>query len=369
MTQLIDWHNDDGVNIDMISNAARNQFYDAALSEAKGQHCVDIGFGTGLLTLLALKHGALSVTAYESDPERFRFGQRMIQHLGIGHCVTLHNQTYCADPKDSRLIFHEVLGNNLWDESAWSFVAHMRCIIPAVYHSEVWIAPIDPAQLAVLKDQRWAQHQQLRFATWYNNIRDPSWPDCASPDQFDQLPQHIQVECAECFGWDADRSMLQYKFDPGVAIDSKYQQLIETAVNAADHATQVGAISSIAWQQDARSVYHQLLAKAVCAHEWTLDAANQTFAVRGLHSSQTRAWPHNEIDIVLDPVHYQHQQVAVLTRHAIEHQGQRLYLSDSCWAPPAQGAAIFDHVAGTVGLRQNLNTGQIRYFEFPHSPK
>jgi hypothetical protein len=145
--------------------------------------------------------------------------------------------------------------------------------------------------------------------------------------------------------------------------------LIQDAVNAADYQTQVGAISSIAWQQDARSLYHQLLATAVCAHEWTLDAATQTYTVSGLHSSQRRDWPCNEIDIVLDPVHYQHQLVAVLTRHAIEHQGQRLYLSDSCWAPPAQGAAIFDHATDTICLRQNLNTGQIRYFEFPHNPK
>lgn len=363
MTQLIDWHNDDGVNIDMISNAARNQFYDRALTQVGGQHCVDVGFGTGLLTLLALKHGALSVTAYESDPERFRFGQHMINHLGIGHQVTLHNCTYQSDLMDNRLVFHEVLGNNLWDEAAWSFVAHHSCLIPSVYHSEIWMAPVTPTEATALKNQQWSRHQQQRFATWYHNIRDASWPDCDSPAQFDQLPIHIQTECAECFGWDATRSMLQYKFDPGVEIDSRYQQLIETAVNDADYATQVGKIASIVWPQEAKSLYHKLMTNAVCAHSWTLDTKTRTFNITGPAGTRTQDWPGSEIDIVLDPVHYQHQLVLVFIRHAIEHQGQRLYLVDSCWSPAAQGAAVFDHIEESVCLRQNLNTGQIRYFE------
>ncbi len=42
------------------------------------------------------------------------------------------------------------------------------------------------------------------MSTWtefYNQIRDPAWPDCATEDQFDSLPENIQKECVEIFGY------------------------------------------------------------------------------------------------------------------------------------------------------------------------
>lgn len=40
--------------------------------------------------------------------------------------------------------------------------------------------------------------------TWldfYNNIKDPSWPDCPTENQFSSLPQHIQIECRDVYGY------------------------------------------------------------------------------------------------------------------------------------------------------------------------
>jgi len=40
--------------------------------------------------------------------------------------------------------------------------------------------------------------------TWhqfYQQIKDPAWPDCASEDQFSKLPAEIQQECIETFGY------------------------------------------------------------------------------------------------------------------------------------------------------------------------
>jgi hypothetical protein len=36
---------------------------------------------------------------------------------------------------------------------------------------------------------------------FYNQIRDPAWPDCATEDQFHSLPEHIKKECLEVFGY------------------------------------------------------------------------------------------------------------------------------------------------------------------------
>jgi hypothetical protein len=41
------------------------------------------------------------------------------------------------------------------------------------------------------------------MSTWsefYNEIKDPSWPECNDEDQFDLLPDHIQQECINVFG-------------------------------------------------------------------------------------------------------------------------------------------------------------------------
>jgi hypothetical protein len=42
------------------------------------------------------------------------------------------------------------------------------------------------------------------MSTWqefYDEIRDPSWPDCPTEAQFVELPDHIQRECQEVFGY------------------------------------------------------------------------------------------------------------------------------------------------------------------------
>lgn len=42
------------------------------------------------------------------------------------------------------------------------------------------------------------------MSTWqefYDEVRDPSWPDCSTEDEFVNLPEHIQRECQEVFGY------------------------------------------------------------------------------------------------------------------------------------------------------------------------
>lgn len=64
----INWLSDDGVNLLMINDVPRNAFYSKILSKnVQGKKCCDVGFGTGMLSILALKHGATSIIAYEKD--------------------------------------------------------------------------------------------------------------------------------------------------------------------------------------------------------------------------------------------------------------------------------------------------------------
>ena len=43
--------------------------------------------------------------------------------------------------------------------------------------------------------------QDRLFALFYNNIKDPGWPNCETVDEFFQLPIHIQKECTTDFGY------------------------------------------------------------------------------------------------------------------------------------------------------------------------
>jgi hypothetical protein len=43
--------------------------------------------------------------------------------------------------------------------------------------------------------------QHAQWKNWYNRIRDPSWPDCNSEQDFWTLPERIRTECIEVFGY------------------------------------------------------------------------------------------------------------------------------------------------------------------------
>ena len=48
-----------------------------------------------------------------------------------------------------------------------------------------------------------AQALEKKFDFFYNSVRDPTWPNCEF-NQFDQLPQHIQLELTHMHGWTTD---------------------------------------------------------------------------------------------------------------------------------------------------------------------
>ena len=102
----IDWQNHDGVNFPMLNDFMRNQFYDRILSRyVQNQSCTDIGFGTGLLTMLALKHGAKHVRAFESDWNRYQLGCEIIRRLGLQSQIELINEKYHHDCTPTPITF------------------------------------------------------------------------------------------------------------------------------------------------------------------------------------------------------------------------------------------------------------------------
>jgi len=141
----IDFENHNGVYLPMINDVARNQFYDHILPEVRDQHCIEIGFGTGFLSMLALKHGARSIVAYESDPDRYRLGCEVIKVLKLQDRITLINKRYdhvCEH--DQTVVFTETVDNNIWGEGLYNSLPRQpgKQFLPGQYFLEIYAVPI-----------------------------------------------------------------------------------------------------------------------------------------------------------------------------------------------------------------------------------
>lgn len=141
----IDWLNHDGVNRSMINDFMRNQFYDRILSRyVAGYDCVDIGFGTGLLSMLALKHGARHIRAYESDFNRYQLGQNIIDELKLNDRIELINARFDRSYDQRAVTFTETVSGNTWGEGLWNTLPDdpEQIFLPGTYFLEMWAVPI-----------------------------------------------------------------------------------------------------------------------------------------------------------------------------------------------------------------------------------
>jgi len=134
-----------GIDYLMICDVSRNQFYDKIISSCvKDKVVVDIGFGSGILTMMAIHHGAKKVYAFEQDAATFDFGKAMIQSMGYADKVEFfnlrweqHNPVYDYD-----VIIHELLMRSFWGEGlktiANNNIGRSSNIFPHLVRCEVW---------------------------------------------------------------------------------------------------------------------------------------------------------------------------------------------------------------------------------------
>lgn len=82
-----------GFDLLMINDHARNQFYQQSLHDVQGKVVLDIGAGTGLLSVLAAQAGAKKVYSFEYDPTNYEVTKNFIEKSGLSDIITL----VCAD--------------------------------------------------------------------------------------------------------------------------------------------------------------------------------------------------------------------------------------------------------------------------------
>ena len=319
----IDWINHDGVNQAMINDHVRNQFFDSILHEVKGRHCVDIGFGTGLLTILALKHGASHVTAFESDSNRFLLGQSIIDHLGLGNRVSLCHQRYChSTPIDPEcVVFSETVNGNLWQEGLWNSLPRQpgTRFLPQQYSVEFYATPVPDAFVAGL----------------------------------DQPESHLTP------------------FNPGVDLDCDFVHTINSYMSRAlaldGHSTNSVTECPELWQFDDQvNTAWGWIPHMRCFNPrskprawYTVDATQCTLRVSGQEPS-TIDFDQTKHCMTLSLPQAQAGAVLVIPRAVLTHHEHNLYLDQGHWGP-MRGAVIVNRTQKQLEVCHDFTNGLLEY--------
>lgn len=172
-----------GLNLYMINDTHRNIFYDNFLKQhVKGKVCSEAGFGSGILTMIALQHGAEHVYAYEMDSTIFEIGKEIITRMGYADRVTFIHDKF-DNRYESEILFHELFMSTIWGEGLYeihNMVKGKTHILPSKMRCEI---KVNSNQEKVNK-QHWLFTDNLRPHYTYN-------PDDADPDY--GTPQNIRI--------------------------------------------------------------------------------------------------------------------------------------------------------------------------------
>jgi hypothetical protein len=272
----VDFENHDGVYLSMLNDVARNQFYDHVLTDVRDQHCVEIGFGTGLLSMLALKHGARSIVAYESDPDRYRLGCEVIKVLKLQDRITLINQRYdYTCEHEQEVVFTETVDDNIWGEGLYNSLPRQsgRRFLPGQYFLEIYAIPISANTASSLIQA----HEKNYF----------------SP------------------GVDIDSQFVSYV---NLLLSKKYNKPVKPKASLPDGVTELTPMPTYI--------------------DW---ATNNTYAGRYVVDANAPFMDESVRQLQVDT---DNQPVLIVPRAGMQHGSDRLYLDTGHWKPSADPAVI-----------------------------
>lgn len=318
----IDWQLDDGVNLSMINDIARNRFYDSIIGQDIRDRCaVDIGFGTGLLTMLALKHGARHVVAYEGDAHRWRLGMNIIKDLGLEDRIDLRWARFqYSDIKElaNRIFFAEVVNGNLFQEGLWNILPnHPKLDFrPNQYHLDLYVMEISLESATLLKHPLTESVFHPGVETW------PGFVDRVNHYRAGSDPQHwteslqsgineFDYHCETIWGW------------------MPHMRFIQTCSPVAGYYIDVNQNTVTTWNDQGRF---------------------------------TRLRDRDVRDIAVDITVSARDQhcCLIVPRASMCHNGQRLYLDQSHWGPVQSPVIIRDFV-GRATVTHDVRSGNIKY--------
>lgn len=109
-------------------------------------------------------------------------------------------------------------------------------------HGKYTVPPMNPRDVMTMIGRTFYTTKgcsDLAFKCFYNKVRDYSWPQCHSLDEFFNLPQHIQQECIEQHNM---KNFVQ-KFDPYTNVVDFVKQQGNTVTTSDDY-TIIGSMVS-----------------------------------------------------------------------------------------------------------------------------
>ena len=319
----VDWTIDDGVNLPMVNDFMRNQFYDNVLRDnVKDKHCLDIGFGTGLLSILALKYGANFITAYESNKNRYLLGCEIIKRLGLENKITLINQRYSYnnfDKHNADVIFSETVNGGLWNEGLWESLPR---------HAGVQFLP----------------------GKYYIDI--------------------LAVEISESFAVGLINKVdNQRYFSPGIDIDASFVECVNDLSNrknnvninlCADGITQLSNIDTIwGWMPYMRLAAYN--GKSIAGY--TVDAIENTITITDYIGTRSALinFAIKECQMKIDTSGWKNKCMMLIPRVGMKHGDENLILDTGHWGPAEYPVIIKNIQHDTIKISHNVRDGIISY--------
>ena len=123
----MDWMKDDGIFLPMLNDTGRNKFYDKAIAlAAPGKIVVDIGTGTGILSILAARASAKKVYAVEQDQARAEYARAMFERVGLGQVIEIVHDDFLNTNIPADIYVSETLNTQIFGENVLEIAEHAR---------------------------------------------------------------------------------------------------------------------------------------------------------------------------------------------------------------------------------------------------
>lgn len=314
----IDFKHHDGVNLPMINDFMRNQFYDRVLQgRVQGRRCMDIGFGTGLLSVLALKHGAQSILAYESDIDRYKLGCELIKLLKLTDCITLLNQRYTHDMglDNIDIVFTETVNGSLWCEGLYNSIPRQpgKKFLPGQYFLEIHAQPISES-----------------FARGLMEFFEDS-----------------------------------FQFAPGIDIDKKFVSAVNLMITK-KHNLPVRPRKQINLNQGIVNFtrqqstvwgwipFQRAITQGKCVGQYVLDIET------GRINNDSIDFDQHIYKFCIDTTGWQDKTVLIVPRAGMQQGQDKMYLDTGHWGP-TEDPIILHQPTGDLTVTHDLHTGKISY--------
>lgn len=122
-----DWFGADGIFMPMLNDTGRNQFYEEAINLAcSGKTVVDIGTGTGILSILAAKAGAKKVYAVEQDKGRADYAREMFERTGLSSIIEVIHDDFLNTDIPADIYVSETINTQIFGENILELAEHAR---------------------------------------------------------------------------------------------------------------------------------------------------------------------------------------------------------------------------------------------------